>query len=46
MQDADRLEVELVGVPVRLGHAKVVQDGGEPPCASPDRPAQPQPDGV
>ena len=46
MQNSYRLEVELVGVPVGFDHAEVVQDGGEPPDARPDRPAQAQPHGV
>ena len=46
MQDSDRLEVELVGVPVGFDHAEVVQDGGKPSGAGPDRPAQAQPHGV
>ena len=46
MQDADRLEVELVGAPVGFDHAEVVQDVGEPSDARPDRPAQAQPHGV
>ena len=41
MQHPDRLEVELVRVPVGFEHPEVVQDGGEPSGARPDRPAQP-----
>jgi hypothetical protein len=46
MQDSDRLEVELVGAQVGVGHAEVVQDTGEPSDARPRRPAEAHPDGV
>lgn len=46
MQDSDRLEVELVGEQVGLGHAQVVQDTGEPSDACPRRPAEAHPHGV
>ena len=46
MEDADRLEVELVGVLVGLGDAELVEDAGEPSDARPDRLAEPQPHGV
>jgi hypothetical protein len=43
MQDADRLEVELIGAKVGLGHLEVAQDIGEPTNPRADRPDQAQP---
>ena len=46
MQHPDRLEVELVGAQVGLGHVQVAQDTGEPSDPRPHRPAQAHPNAV